>query len=230
MEELGVRGQADEIAPLGTPIGHGRGGRDGRFQRLRVVAVPGPVVASGTDVEHDVQAIGGGRLEQFDLQRLVWCAGRGFPVHPSWAIARAIVADPDSAQRVLEQPLATQRHVAKRVAGGQRQTFQGHDLGVDQQVVLAPCFDFLGGQPEDVARAQDRGSEIVKPTRATGDGVVTADAFVPAHRQQHGQQPPTRDVRGSLVRGCEGQPTARDVVLDLQPGQWQWLLIDDLQG
>ena len=121
-------------------------------------------------------------------------------------------------------------HVAEGIARGQRQALQGHDLGVDQQEVLLRNFDFSGGQAEDVAGAQRGRPEVVKAARAAGHRVVAADAFIPAHRQQHGQQPPTWDVGWADVGWLEFQLKSWHVVLNFEPRQRQWLFVDDLQG
>ena len=67
---------------------------------------------------------------------------------------------------IFEQPLAAQRHVAERVAGGQAEALERHDLGIHQQVVLARHLDLARGQAEDVARAQGGRAEGVKAARA----------------------------------------------------------------
>ena len=83
-----------------------------RLEHVRIVALPPPVLTRRADVEQNEEAMGGGRLEQLDLEGLARGAGGGFPVQATRAVAGSIVADPNAPQRILEQPLPPQGYLA----------------------------------------------------------------------------------------------------------------------
>src|SRR5438876_7292449 len=91
-----------------------------------------------------------GWLEDLDLKCLVGRASGGLPMHAARAVARAVVAHAYRPQRVLEQPLALSRQIAKRIPRWEAEPIQRDHLGVDHQVFVARQFDLLRAEAEHV--------------------------------------------------------------------------------
>ena len=114
------------------------------------------------------------------------------------------------------------------MTGGQSQALERHDPRIDQQVVLSGNIHFAGTQAKDVAGPQHGRAEGVDAAGGAGHAIVAAYPLIPAHREQHAQQPSARNVRRADVRRLQRQSQAGHRVLHLQPCKRQRLLVDDL--
>ena len=116
--------------------------------------------------------------------------------------------------------------VAKWVGRGQAQRADRYHPRIDGEPIPPLVGPLLDAKAKHVARADQRRAELKRPTLDRPQPVVLAHAFVETERQQHVQEASGRLV-GSQHPALEHLDLAGPVVLDLEPGQRQWLGVDD---